>query len=201
MISITPPTSFSHLEQRDKTPELTVNLEKLVALGGRWYFDPQGGDVKVPRQFNHKNADQLIYLTNRPVAPFAGNMTSWLKSGYLSRTGQPVKRDQFVDDNQIIQVTKTHLVIRSKNLPNHPTAVFPDRWRSLDGNPNYIKEQDNSWYLPLEPRENPSRRAMQNENNNDRKLTWRRHNWTLLKLSLKEILKSLTVLNNSMQTR
>ena len=50
--------------------------------------------------------------------------------------------------------------MRSHNLPNHPTAVFPDRWRALDGNPNYIQEQRQTWQIPLEPQVNPNHVAI-----------------------------------------
>ncbi len=74
-------------------------------------------------------------------------------------------------DNVRIRFTDKHLVMRSKNLPNHPTAEFPDRWRALDGNPNYIAQKDMTWHLPLTPRENTSDRvAMKDENNNDHAL-------------------------------
>jgi hypothetical protein len=55
-------------------------------------------------------------------------------------------------------------VLRSKNLPNHPTAVFPDRTRYLDGNPNYIQEQRDVWRIPLQPKENPKHVAMTMKN-------------------------------------
>jgi hypothetical protein len=60
----------------------------------------------------------------------------------------------------VISFTEKHLVMKSKNLPNHPTAVFPDRSRFLDGNPNFIQEQRDTWFIPLEPKENPQRVAM-----------------------------------------
>jgi hypothetical protein len=140
-------------------------LDKLVKLGGRWYFDPRGGDP-VPPQFDHANADRLYYLTDRLEAPFAGNMTSWLRPGYLDRAGKMVDEDRFVPDNVVVSFTDKHLIIKSHNLPNHPTAVFPDRWRLLDGNPNYIQEQDHTWYIPLEPKVNPNHVAIDAQNGN-----------------------------------
>ena len=53
----------------------------LVALGGRWYFDPQGDVKELPKQFDYTNADQLLYKSDRYEAPFAGNMSSWLRAG------------------------------------------------------------------------------------------------------------------------
>jgi hypothetical protein len=71
-----------------------------------------------------------------------------------------------VPDNVQLTFTPTHLIVRSHNLPNHPTAVFPDRWRALDGNPNYIQEQNATWYIPLEPQVNADHVSMQESNAN-----------------------------------
>lgn len=139
----------------------------LVPLGGRWYFDPQGGDRAPPAQFDHTNADRLLYLSDRLEAPFADNTSAWLRAGFKDREGRIVTEDKFVADNVRISFTSTHLVIRSRGLPNHPTAVFPDRWRTLDGNPNYIQEQDAAWLIPLNPVENPRHLAMQNQSNDN----------------------------------
>jgi hypothetical protein len=98
--------------------------------------------------------------------PFADNMTAWLRGGYLDRSGQVVERDRFVPDNLVISFTKTHMIIHSKNLPNHPTAVFPDVERSVDGNPNYIQECAHVWRLPLEPKENPDHISISANNAN-----------------------------------
>ncbi|WP_144058661.1 sulfatase-like hydrolase/transferase [Rhodopirellula sp. SWK7] len=138
----------------------------LVALGGRWYFDPKGGQRTPPKQFDYTNADQLLYKTDRYEAPFAGNMSSWLRAGYLDFDGNPVEKDQHKPYAVVITFTDDHLVMRSRNLPNHPTATFPDRWRMLDGNPSYIKEQANTWYIPLEPKRDPNAFAMDEKNSN-----------------------------------
>lgn len=141
----------------DATPPA---LERLVPLGGRWHYDPRGKNGRPPKRFDHTNADRLYYLTDRLETPFADNMTGWLKRGYLDASGREVKQDKFVPDNVVLTFTPTHLVLRSHNLPNHPTAVFPDVTRSLDGNPHHIREQDQTFYLPLEPRVNPQHRPM-----------------------------------------
>lgn len=142
------------------------NPKSLVSLGGRWYFDPKGGNRTVPKQFDYTNDDQLLYKTDQFVAPFAGNMSSWLRAGYLDFDGNEVTKDVFKPYAVIINVTNTHIVIRSRNLPNHPTATFPDRWRMLDGNPSYIKEQANTHYLPLQPKVDPNAFAMDEKNSN-----------------------------------
>jgi YHYH protein len=138
----------------------------LVPVGGRWYYDARGGDRTPPREFDHTNADRLYYRTDRFEAPFADNMSAWLRKGDLDRAGHLVKKDRFVPDNVRLTFTPTHLIVRSHNLPNHPTAVFPDRWRALDGNPNYIQEQNATWYIPLEPQVDPEHVAMQESNAN-----------------------------------
>lgn len=143
-------------QERQRPPALA----KLTPLGGRWYYDPRGESKSAPQRFDHTNADRLYYLADRLETPFADNMSAWLRKGYIDRAGKTVEADRFVPDNVILTFTKTHLVVRSHNLPNHPTAVFPDVSRVLDGNPNVIREQDQTFYLPLEPRANVQHKAM-----------------------------------------
>ncbi|TWU59263.1 Arylsulfatase [Rubripirellula tenax] len=139
---------------------------KLVALGGRWYFNPQNGQRVAPKQFDYTNAQQLLYKTDRYHAPFASNMSSWLRAGYLDFNGDEVTTDKHKPYAVIVTFSDEHLVMRSRNLPNHPTATFPDRWRMLDGNPSYIKEQANTWHIPLEPKRDPDAIAMDEKNSN-----------------------------------
>ena len=68
--------------------------------------------------------------------------------------------DHFEPENLTVTFTKTHLMMHSKGLPNHPTAVFPDVSDLLDGNPNSIQEKNLSFSIPLEPKENPKHVAM-----------------------------------------
>ena len=145
-------------------PQPTEN--SLVALGGHWYFDPQGGSKRVPKQFDYTNSDQLLYKSDRFEAPFAGNMSSWLRSGYKDFDGNLVEKDEPRPYAVVITVTKDHIVMRSRNLPNHPTATFPDKWRMLDGNPSYIQEKANTWHLPKYPKlaKNPIAMNAKNEN-------------------------------------
>lgn len=150
----------------DAKPAAPSALGSLVPIGGRWYYDPRGGAREVPERFDHTNADRLLYLNERLEAPFAGNMTAWLRAGYQDLAGNLIDEDRYIADNVVVSFTSTHLVLKSHNLPNHPTAVFPDRWRLLDGNPNYIQEQDFTWHLPLQPKENPQRVAMDATNSN-----------------------------------
>lgn len=143
------------------TPQPPSALAKLVPLGGRWFYDRRDdASRQVPKQFDHTNADRLHYLTDRLETPFANNTSAWLRRGYLDLGGNKIEQDRFVPDNLVISFTETQLVLRSHNIPNHPTAVFPDAARVLDGSPNYIREQISTFYIPLEPRENPKRKAM-----------------------------------------
>ena len=142
------------------------DVDSLVHLGGRWYFDPQGGSETVPKKFDHTNDDQLLYKSDKFEPLFADNMTSWLRAGYKDRNGELVTKDQYRPDNLVIQVTDEHIVMYSRNLPNHPTATFPDRWRMLDGNPSYIQEQSNVWRIPINPKVKPDHIAMNAQNEN-----------------------------------
>ena len=142
------------------------NIDSLVHLGGRWYYDPQGGDKTVPKKFDHTNDDQLLYKSDKFEPVFADNMTSWLRAGYKDRNNELVTEDQYRPDNLVIQVTHDHIILYSRNLPNHPTATFPDRWRMLDGNPSFIQEQSAVWKLPINPKVKPDRVAMNAQNEN-----------------------------------
>jgi hypothetical protein len=142
----------------------------MVPLGGRWYYDPPGGDRTPPATFTHANADRLYYRSDRLESPFAGSMSAWLRNGWLDADGKVVAADRYVPDNVVVSFTDAHLVVKSHNLPNHPTAVFPDVNRSLDGNPNFIQERVTTMRFPLEPRVDPRHVAMKDGNNNDHAL-------------------------------
>jgi hypothetical protein len=97
-------------------------------------------------------------------------MSAWLRKGWLDADGKVVAADRYVPDNVVVSFTDAHLVVKSHNLPNHPTAVFPDVNRSLDGNPNFIQERVTTMRFPLEPRVDPRHVAMKDGNNNDHAL-------------------------------
>jgi hypothetical protein len=142
----------------------------MVPLGGRWYYDPRGGDRTPPPTFTHANAGRLYYRSDRLEMPFAGNMSAWLRKGWLDTDGNVVAVDRHVPDNVVVSFTEAHIVVRSHNMPNHPTAVFPDVNRSLDGNPNFVQERVTTMRFPLEPRVDPQHVAMKDRNNNDHAL-------------------------------
>ncbi len=145
-------------------------VKTMIALGGRWYYDPKGGERTPPAEFNHTNADRLFYLSSQLETPFIDNMTAWLRKGYLDANNDMVQEDEFIADNLVIAFDKTHMIVRSRGLPNHPTGVFPDRGRYLDGNPNYIQEKHTTTRIPLEPKENPQHLAMKDATNNNHAL-------------------------------
>ncbi|MGB7324946.1 MAG: YHYH protein, partial [Rubripirellula sp.] len=157
--SYQPPASASrHFPQPD--------ADTLVPLGGHWYYDPQGGSKKIPKQFDYTNSDQLLYKSDRFEAPFVGNMSSWLRAGYKDIDGKIVEKDEYKPDAVVITLTDDHIVMHSRNLPNHPTATFPDKWRMLDSNPSYIQEKANTWYLPKYPKLAKDPIAMDAQNSN-----------------------------------
>jgi hypothetical protein len=179
LIRIPEPDDYAARQQaKDASKRPEPPADALVHLGGRWYYDPRGADststtstsgkphAAAPTRFDASNADRLYYRTDHFEAPFADNMQAWLRKGWLDLDGQLVTKDRLVKDNVVLEFTKTELIIRSHNLPNHPTAVFPDRWRALDGNPNYIQEQRQVWRIPLEPKVNPNHVATDAHNEN-----------------------------------
>lgn len=147
-------------------PTLAIPLDKLVSLGGKWYYYPSSAEPQPPEQFDHTNADRLLYHDGKLQAPFAANMSAWLREGYLDRAGDVVRQERAVPDNLVISFTATHMVVHAKNLPNHATAVFPNRGVTGPGNPHYIQEQNRTYYLPLTPTVNHKHIAMDKWNRN-----------------------------------
>ena len=146
-------------------PMRTVDESKLISLGGRWYYLPKPGEsvspAMAPVVVTEDNADQLFYKSDRLINPFLKNMTAWLHPGYLDETGQLVTKDQFVPDNVVLTFKGDgFLTLKSRNLPNHPTAKFPGF------NPSYIQEKDQTFRLPLEPVINPDAVAMNDADRN-----------------------------------
>jgi hypothetical protein len=145
-----------------------VDVSKLVPLGGRWSYLPAPGDARgtVP-VFNHVNADRLFMkeAEGRYFNPFAENMSAWLKKGYLDLRGDPVTRDVFRPDNVVVGFDADSMIVRARNLPNHPTAKYIGD-RTIGGNPSFIQEYDSTYYLPLNPVPNPNAVAMDPNNAN-----------------------------------
>jgi hypothetical protein len=170
-----PDDYIARMKSKSEASKPEPKADALIPLGGRWFYDPRGSDAKhangdrqpaAPTRFDASNADRIYYRTDHFEAPFADNMQAWLRKGWLDVESKLVTKDRLVKDNVTLEFTKTDLIVRSHNLPNHPTAVFPDRWRALDGNPNYIQEQRQVWRIPLVPRVNPNHVAIDPQNEN-----------------------------------
>jgi hypothetical protein len=146
-------------------PIQAVDESKLIALGGRWYYQPAPGESvspsSTPLTVTEENADRLFYKSDRLINPFLENMTAWLRPGYKDEQGNIITKDQFVPDN-VVLIFKGDgfLNLKSKNIPNHPTAKFPGF------NPSYIQEMEKTYRLPLEPVLNPQAVAMDDSDRN-----------------------------------
>jgi hypothetical protein len=134
--------------------------ENLIPISGRFFYRADPGEKAVPARFDHTNADRLIYHDNRWSAPFAGSMSAWLRAGDLDLDGNVVREDHFVEDNVTVSFDATSMIIHTHGLPNHPTGKFPGE------NPNYIQEKDATYYIPLNPKENPGHVATDLHNTN-----------------------------------
>ncbi len=91
-------------------------------IGGRWYVK-EGKDGK-PNVYLYRDADTFVDL--------------------FSNTGDSNKDG--IPDLKVSHDDK-HLILESQNLPNHPTAKFPN-----SGNPNTIRAQDFTFRIPLVPK-------------------------------------------------
>ena len=88
-------------------------------------------------------------------------MTAWLRAGYKDESGAIVTKDSLVTDNVVLTFKGDgFLTVRTKNLPNHPTALFPGF------NPSYIQETNRTYRFPLEPVLNPQAIAMNDSDRN-----------------------------------
>lgn len=142
---------------------------KLIALGGRWYYEPLA-DEKVDKGnlvVTENNADRLYYKAGGWTTPFSHNMTAWLRAGYLDRNGDEVTKDRPVANSvTVIFKGDGFLTVRARNLPNHPTAKFPDTIGTQGYNPNHIQELDKTYRLPLDPVLDPKAKATDKQNLN-----------------------------------
>jgi hypothetical protein len=145
------------------TTQIAAEHGDLIPLGGRWYYDPQGGgggSREVPARFDYTNAGQLLYFDGHYTAPFLGNTSTWLRVGDKDEAGNIATKDVWIPDNVTLSISGSSLVIHTKSLPNHPTGKFPGL------NPSYIQEQEATYYLPLNPKVNPAHLATNRNNSN-----------------------------------
>jgi len=134
-----------------------------IALGGRWFYDTSPDQPRPPAVFDFSNADRLLYQDGQWETPFAGEMSAWLRAGDKNLRGDIVSIDQFVPDNVTVRFDGTSMIIHTRGLPNHPTGRFPEVGF---GNPNYIQEQDSTYYIPLNPKVNPQHIVTATNNSN-----------------------------------
>ncbi len=153
-----------------------ISTEGMIHLGGRWYYQPAAGE-NIPQNtsgglvqklvIHDDNASRLFYKDDRLENPFAGNMTAWLRKGYLDEKGDIVQKDTFIPDNvTLIFDGSAYFQVQARNIPNHPTAKFPDTYGTQGYNPSYIQEKLRTYRLPLEPQPNPNAVAMTPTNSN-----------------------------------
>jgi hypothetical protein len=96
----------------------------LKAIGGRWYVK-EGK----PNVYYYRDADKFVDLFSQQIAD-------------SNKDGVP--------DLQLSH-DERFLIIDSQNLPNHPTAKFPN-----SGNPNSIRVQKFRFRIPLAPTPSPT---------------------------------------------
>jgi hypothetical protein len=138
----------------------------LIPLGGRWFYDAPDGNSAPRKLFDHTNADRLLYHDTVYSAPFDGNMSTTLRAGEMDLYGNVVARDRPLADNVTVRFDATSMIIHTHGIPNHPTGKFPNDNDGDDGNPNYIQEQNNTYYIPLNPLPNPRHFSTTLDNSN-----------------------------------
>ena len=151
----------------DPTPRSAATM---ISLGGRWFYQPKSGEalpldstnhLNGPLKVTYANADRLFYKDDKLENPFAENMTAWLRKGYLDTDGNVVTEDRFIPDNVVIEFDGgSKMKLRVRNIPNHPTAVFPDTVGTQGYNPSYIQAHNDIYNIPIDPQRNPNAVAM-----------------------------------------
>jgi hypothetical protein len=94
--------------------------EGLKSIGGRWYVK-EGK----PNVYFYRDADHYVDLFSKQI-------------GDSNKDGIPDLR---------LSHDERFLIVETQNLPNHPTAKFPN-----SGNPNTIRAQNFRFKIPLAPR-------------------------------------------------
>jgi hypothetical protein len=147
-------SATGRVEPNAKPLDAPTSTDGMAALGGRWFYKPAPGEnVGSTTIVTSANADRLFYKSDRLTNPFAGNMSSWLRKGFKDAAGKIVTQDRFVEDSVTLTFDGSGFVrVFTRNLPNHPTAKFPDTYGTQGYNPSYIQEQNSTYRLPLEPK-------------------------------------------------
>jgi hypothetical protein len=157
-------------------PAAPVSADGMLALGGRWFYRRADGEAIATDASGHlagnltiteANAERLFYRDDRMENPFASNLTAWLRKGDLDLNGQLVTADRLIPDNVTVTFTPSgYMAVRVRNIPNHPTAKFPDTYGTQGYNPSYIQEQNDTYYLPIAPSVNPNAQPMTERDSN-----------------------------------
>lgn len=152
------------------------SISDMISLGGRWFYRPARGEAVTTNGagrlaqrlvITEANADRLFYRNDRLGNPFAGNMTAWVRKGYLDEQGSLVNQDRFVPDNVTVTFDGSDaFTVEARNIPNHPTAKFPDTYGTQGYNPSYIQAKLRRYRLPIDPKQNPNATAMTADNSN-----------------------------------
>jgi hypothetical protein len=165
-------TDFSLIRTEEKLIEpataastADASHEKLIPIGGRWFYKPLTNETQPPKLFDATNVDRLLYHDGQYSAPFAGMTTAWLRAGDKDAAGKVVDQDEFIADNVTISFDAGSMIIHSRGLPNHPTGKFPETGVGR-GNPNYITEKKNTFYIPLDPKVNAKHIVTAADNSN-----------------------------------
>ncbi len=156
---------FKDPADRMRSPTITaVSTEGMISLGGRWFYKPTpseqikttaGGKLDQVLTVREKNSGQLFYKTDRLSAIFKGSMSSWLLPGHMNYDRSVVQASKYVEDNLWIDFRANGwMTVYSRNIPNHPTAKFPDTYGTQGYNPSYIKAQQNTYNIRTEPMRN-----------------------------------------------
>lgn len=157
-----PASSFGTVGNATPRPAIVPKGE-LLPLGGRWFYAARPGEKAAPKTFTTDNADRLIYRDAVYSAPFAGNTSAWLRVGNRDVDGKLVQKDRLVRENVTVTFEGAVLKVTTRNIPNHPTGRYPEQGF---GNPSYIQEQVETYYLPLNPQERKGHTVTNTTNSN-----------------------------------
>jgi YHYH protein len=163
-VHLKPTSSDGRVDPADRVTNTNTpptSTEGMIHLGGRWYYKPLSeenialdaqGRLAHPLTVSEANSEQLFYKDDRLENPFAGNMTAWLRKGFYDEDGNLVAQDRFLPDNLVLTFDSTaYFTLHARNIPNHPTAKFPDTYGTQGYNPNHIQEHNYVYKLPLVP--------------------------------------------------
>ncbi|HEY3779876.1 MAG TPA: YHYH protein [Fimbriimonadaceae bacterium] len=170
-VRLNPTSSDGRVDPADrvaKPASSATSTEGMIRLGGRWYYKPAAGEnltLSQPLTITEANSSQLFYKDDRLSNPFEGNMTAWLRKGFYDEGGNLVTQDRFIPNNVTLTFDgSAYFTIHARNIPNHPTAKFPDTYGTQGYNGNHIQEHNYTYKLPLVPTLATNPRAVDQQN-------------------------------------